>query len=70
MSPDKPKTWEELRYHILAQLEKIDEMEREMGKMKLELGIVKSKLTVLVSGASSLIALFVSIIANHVGGSK
>ena len=68
MAPDQPKTWEELRYHILQQLEKIDELEREMGKMKLELGIVKSKLTIMVSGASAVIAIVVSWLSNHVGG--
>ena len=68
MAPDQPKTWEELRYHILQQLEKIDELEREMGKMKLELGIVKSKLTIMVSGASAVIAIVVSWLSNHVSG--
>jgi len=68
VAPEHPKTWEELRYHILQQLEKIDELEREMGKMKLELGIVKSKLTIMVSGASAVIAIVVSWLSNHVGG--
>ena len=71
MAPNEtPKTWEELRYHILQQLDKIDRLEQEMGAMRLELGVVKSKLTIIVSAASSIVAIVVTLITNYVGGKQ